>query len=153
MIKFILYIPVFFMFLSISFTGCKKDKNPCGDGNLCFRLNGNAISVTAVRQSLPNNRYRLFFVSGTGVDYRSVEVSIFGNTEGVYTFRENPGTNGDAGFQYFPNGNEFSYEAVSGTLTLTDATGHWTGYFSGTVSDGNQTWSLTDGNFYQVGTE
>jgi hypothetical protein len=147
------YFLLSFLILGILFTGCKKEKNPCGDGNVCFRLNGNAISVTAVRQSLPNNRYRLFFVSGTGVDYRSVEVSIFGNTEGVYTFRENPGTNGDAGFQYFPNGNEFSYEAVSGTLTLTDATGHWTGYFSGTVSDGNQTWSLTDGNFYQVGTE
>lgn len=153
MAKFTLYIPVFFTLTIIAFTGCKKDKNPCGDENLCFRLNGNAISVTAVRQALPNNRSRLLFVSGAGAGYRSVEVDIFGSMEGVYTFRENPGTNGDAGFQYFPNGIELSYVAVSGSLTLTSASGAWTGYFSGTVSDGNQTWPLTDGNFYQVGTE
>jgi hypothetical protein len=151
--KFTPYIVFSFLFFSIPFAGCKKDKNPCKDGNVCFRINGNDVSVTAIRQALPNNRYCLIFVSGSGTDYRSVDVDIFGHVEGVYTFRENPGTNGDAGFQYFPGGNDFSYTAVSGALTLSSASGGWTGYFSGTVSDGNQSWPLTDGNFYAVVTE
>lgn len=140
--------------LTISFTNysCKKDKG-CSGGNLCFTVDGNDVAVTAVRKNLPNNRYRLLWQEGSGNNYKNVEIDIYGNTTGAYTFTTNAGTAGDAGFQYFINnsGTVTNYEGTSGTLNLTSVSGDkWSGNFSGTVTNGTSSFQLTDGQFNDV---
>jgi hypothetical protein len=137
---------------AVIFSGCKKDGNGCSGGNLCFKLNGTEVSVTAVRKSLPNNRNRLYWETGSGNTYRNVEIDIYGNTQGTYTIKEDAGTDGDASFQYFinENGTSVNHVGISGTINLTSASGGWSGSFSGSVTDGTQNLPLTDGKFMDV---
>lgn len=138
---------------SMGLFSCKKENNSCSGGNLCFSLNGQDVSVNAVRKTLPNNHYRLYREEGDSSDTKTIEIDIFGDVVGEYTFSNNAGTLGDAGFQYelLENGNQVSYKAVSGTLKLNSVTDEiWSGTFSATVNDGNNSFSLTDGLFSDV---
>lgn len=135
---------------------CKKEKDGCEGGNLCFTLNGNNVSVNAVRKTLPNDRYRLYWEEGSGNNYKNIELDIFGNTTGEYTFTENSGSLGDAGFQYYinDNGTASNYQATSGTLEVTSVDNNvWTGTFTGTVTDGSNSYELKDGKFFEVPAE
>ncbi len=137
---------------TLGFSSCKKDGSACEGGNLCFNLNGTEVSVTAVGKSLPNNRNRLYWETGSGNNYRNVEIDIYGDSEGTYTIKEDAGTNGDAAFQYFINegGSTVNHVGISGALTLTSVSGGWSGTFSGSVTDGTQNLPLTDGKFSDV---
>lgn len=139
--------------LTLSFS-CNKDKvSACSNGNLCFRLGSQEIAVDAVRMELPANRYRLYWEESNGANYRNIEIDIYGSSEGSYTFSQQPGAAGTAGFQYFVNngGNAVNTTAVSGTLTLVSAgSGGWSGTFEGTVNDGSSDLELSNGNFSDV---
>lgn len=132
---------------------CKKDKNGCENGNLCFTLNDMDVSVNATRRALPNDRFRLYWEEGADSNYKNVEIDIFGNGIGEYTFKLNSGVVGDAGFQYYikDNGIETDYQGTAGTFNVTSVDdGVWSGNFSGTVSNGTASFELKDGKFFKV---
>lgn len=135
---------------------CKKEKDTCDGGNLCFTLNGMDVSVNAVRKSLPNDRFRLYWEEGSGNNYKNIEIDIYGNSVGEYTFTDNAGTAGDAGFQYYinENGSATNYQGTGGSLELTSIDNNvWTGTFSGSVTDGTNSYELKDGKFFEVAAE
>ena len=141
---------------TVVLVSCKKEKGTCEGGNFCFNLNGTDVSVNAVRLSLPNGRFRLYWEEGSGNPYKNIELDIFGSSTGGYSFKENAGAAGDAGFQYYinENGTQINYQATGGTLNLVSVDGNaWSGNFSGTVTDGTDSYELKDGTFFEVPAE
>ncbi|MCG9911810.1 MAG: hypothetical protein MH137_10965 [Flavobacteriales bacterium] len=142
------------MAVSSVWVSCKKNNSGACEGNtnLCFTLNGQEISVNAGRMELPNNRYRLYWEETNQGTYKNIEIDIYGNVTGEYTFAPNAGTSGEAAFQYFVNsgGTATNYVGQSGTLNLTSASSGWSGTFSGTVNDGTTDFTLTNGVFSDV---
>lgn len=137
---------------AIAFFSCKKDNGDC-HGNLCFTLDGKRMSVNAVVEGLPNNHYRLFWEETDSLSSTSIKIDIYGNSKAKYTFTQNAGTGGDAGFLYFLKDTLSStlYESVSGTLRLTSVKdGKWTGKFSGKATSPYGTHSFDDGKFVDV---
>lgn len=153
------HVPILFALglgATVALVSCKKEKDTCAGGNLCFTLNGQDVSVNAVRVQLPNDRYRLYWEEGSGNNYKNIEIDIYGNTIGEYTFTENAGTLGDAGFQYYinDNGTVTEYQATGGKLDLATINGSlWSGTFSGSVTDGTTAYELKDGKFFEVPAE
>lgn len=148
-----------FSVLSISSLvfSCKKEKSGCENGNLCFSLNGNEITLPdAKRKALPNNYFRIFWEEGDTTNYKSFKMDVFGTAVGEYTFKANAGTFGDAGLQYFvnDNGTSTTYNVTAGTLDLKLINGtRWNGTFSGTVNDGTNSLELKNGHFIDVDLE
>lgn len=142
--------------LSLMFS-CKKEKSGCENGNLCFTLNGNDVTLAgAKRKPLPNNYFRIFWEEGDTTDYKSFRIDVFGTAVGEYTFKADAGTFGDAGLQYFinDNGTSTTYDISAGTLELKLINGtQWNGTFSGTVNDGTSSFELKNGHFFDVDLE
>jgi len=139
--------------LVIILASCNKEKTAsCNGGNLCFTIEGNTVTVQAVRKTLPDNRNRLYWEEGSGNNYRNIEIDIYGTGEGDYAF-SSQGSAGSATFQYYVNnnGSAVNTQGVSGTLRLiTAGSGGWSGTFSGTVNDGTAGLELSNGSFNDV---
>lgn len=151
--KYSILIPILVFMISSTVSSCKKEKLGCENGNLCFTVNGNEVSVNAVRKPLPNDRFRLYWLEGNDTSYKSVTIDIFGNSVAEYAIRDNAGANGDVGFQYliYDSVVVADYQGADGILDLTSIdNGKWTGTFSGNVSNGVSSFELKDGKFFDV---
>jgi hypothetical protein len=151
--KCFVVIPILVLLLSFTVSSCKKEKVGCENGNLCFTINGNEVSVNAIRKPLPNDRFRLYWLEGNDTNYKNILIDIYGNSVAKYTIRDNAGANGDVGFQYYikDNGTVTDYQGEDGKLDLTSINGDkWTGTFSGNVTNGTSFFELKDGKFFDV---
>lgn len=151
--KHLLALPILVLTVLFTVYSCKKEKIGCDGGNLCFTVNGKDVVGTAVRKSLPNNRYRLYWQDTLSSTTQTVEIDIYGNTVAEYNITDNPGTAGDVGFQYYENDGtgQVYYHGTSGKLDLSSVdTDKWTGTFEGTVTNGTASFPLKNGKFFQV---
>jgi len=154
--KYSILIPLLAFLISSTTFSCKKEKLGCENGNLCFTLNGNEVSVNAIRKPLPNDRFRLYWLQGNDTSYKSVTIDVFGNSAAEYTIRDNAGANGDVSFQYFIYDTVVvaNYQGIDGILNLTSINNdQWTGTFSGNVTNGTSSFELKDGKFFDVALE
>ena len=128
-----------------SFAACKKDETTpantpnnntptgCGDGMICFNLNGTDISKTAGGYELADTFLFVKYEEGQ----KQLSIDIFGKTTGDYPVSE-VRKKGNARIYYFNENTkgEKYYMAPSGKLNISayDATSKkLTGTFSGTL--------------------
>jgi hypothetical protein len=146
---------LFLLVVFLSAQGCKKDESNgvCGkDKNVCFRLDGEEISLKAVWQQL-DNRYRIFWEESEGAVYKKFELDLYGTSTGDYQVDVNPDS-GIATLQYFVNesGVITDLQGVSGVVTITSVNStRIIGTFNAIATDASgATHSFTNGNIASV---
>jgi hypothetical protein len=148
--------------IAIIFASCGEDNTPtgnnppagaCGTGNLCFKLDSILITVTADWREINPTRYRIQWEETTGMDYRNIEIDIYGNTAGSYPI-DTTHAAWTSGFQYYTNigGTVTNWRGVSGSVELgpISSDNKLTGTFSGTVIAGSESKQVNEGNFVSV---
>lgn len=122
---------------------CKKDKTTttptatnnntsnggCGDGNVCFKLNGTQISKTGGGYLMADTFTFVKYEEGA----KQLSIDIFGNTADSYTVGDKR-LKGRGRIYYFPENNKM-YMSNIGSLEMTELTNDRkaTGKFSGTL--------------------
>lgn len=142
------------------FSACKKkdsssttptSTDPCKGKNLCFKLDGTQMSQDAKWIVIRSTtfRIRVYWEEGTGSTYKNIEIDIYGDSLGTYSFNSAPKA-GQAGFQYYENGGK-NISAVSGTIKLTKNDGkNISATFELDGKDGSTTYKITEGNIVNV---
>ena len=142
----------------VFFSACKKEEDDpvppataCNGMNLCFKMNGTEESHNATWKVL-TNRYRIYWEETVGGVYKNIELDMYGTAVGSYAISTSPAA-GQAGFQYYTNGNGTTQniQGQSGTVEITAINGtQITGKFTISASDGSTTYEITEGNFVAV---
>ncbi|OSZ81850.1 hypothetical protein CAP35_00855 [Chitinophagaceae bacterium IBVUCB1] len=135
---------------------CKKDSTTttptnnnnnnnggCGDGNVCFKLNGTQISKTGGGYLMADTFTFVKYEEGA----KQLSIDIFGNTTGSYTVGDKR-LKGRGRIYYFPETSKM-YMSNKGSLEMTELTSDRkaTGKFSGTLYRYNgdtETFTMTD---------
>lgn len=134
---------------------CKKDSTSttpvnnnnnttgCGDGNVCFKLDGAQISKAGGGYLLADTFTFVKYEEGT----KQLSIDFFGNAAGSYTVGDKR-LKGRGRIYYFPENNKM-YMSSKGSLELTELTSDRkaTGKFSGTLHRYNsdtETFIMTD---------
>lgn len=156
------------LMVAVSLTACKKSTTSttpttpvtpttgCGDGNICFKLDGTAISKMAGGYDLSDTMLFVKYEEGS----KQLSLDIFGKTTGSYNVSDVRKV-GNARIYYFPDNNKM-YMAETGTFNVSayDAANKTvSGSFSGTLyeyDNNNNTFNksssveIKDGEFVKV---
>lgn len=145
---------------------CKKTETPsgnsnnpqpagCGDGMICFNMDGTDISKSGAGYDLDDSTLFVKYEEGA----KQLSIDIFGKTSGTYIVTD-VRKKGNGRIYYFPtlSSSDTFYMAETGKLEITafDATSlKITGTFSGTLykyKDGTKTFIKTDSFVVKNGT-
>lgn len=115
----------------------------CGDGNVCFKLNGSSISKTGGGYIMADTFTFVKYEEGS----KQLSIDIFGNTAGNYTVGDKR-LKGRGRMYYFPD-NVKMYMSNKGSLELTELSSDRkaTGKFNGTLylyNPDTETFTMTD---------
>lgn len=127
--------------LAMALHSCKKnEKTPttttptttnCQDGDICFKLDGTAISKAGGGYYFADTFLFVKYEDGA----KQLSIDVFGNTSGNYTLSDKR-AKGNARVYWFPDGSGKMYMASAGSLNVSAysaADMKITGTFSGTL--------------------